>query len=370
MKLFVSKINDLVVMQDSTSALSSQNKSSSREDIKKGKNKSIDLGEGSKKLTSSFISQDEVTTERLFKILSKDRKCTITDKFLGVIKCNVLSYSIVNSDKHIGTTKFKVEFSITEDFNLKINYRGRILHNIHELEEKIKPKYIVIKNNSKTTKITEDIISTDAQTKSDYLTKFKSTNRYLNNINRDVNYNRLILNDKDIISKGFDTLSTLSIKNENLFKYNDYLSGFKAIVPNGTGVQGAYMSNENANALLFNKVLLITNLKKLLLNDISTLPSTITNIIRVCKNNITIQEHLIIADNRIDFNEIIYNALQFRDFNHLQIVEVRLRRELISRYVYKKYGNLDYFEDILRINNLQDDTILSGVIKMFEDVEL
>lgn len=150
MQCFIATINGVTVLQVGTSTLSGKNKKEDRADVKKGKNKAIDLGRAKQTLTTTIKIIENSTFQQIYKAVTKDRFVTVVDKFLGELKVYVESFKIVHSDKEFGVTTVDFAFSIIEEFKGTPDYSGQM------------------------TKITETALMT-AETSSDYKTNLAET---------------------------------------------------------------------------------------------------------------------------------------------------------------------------------------------------
>ena len=376
MNIYISKINDVEVIQASNSTLSSNNKTSNRGDVNKGKNKIVDLGEGIKELNSQFYIKDNSTFTQIYDIVSKERACTIIDKFLGEIKCNISSYSFKNSDKHLGVTILDIKFIITEDFNPKIDYRGKILVDISNIQDKIMPKYL----NTSSSDINLDNLDTmvhtfnqlDSNILLDLEDKFTTFTNYYNDINS--NINRTLLNGKNIIDTVTNTITDIkqidfSIKHlyKNLIhiphlQFTD-IRNFRFINTSTSNI-----INKNSNTLFVNNLLLISNLSNILNAPNRDVLNNLENNIKqlVDDNNIINTSNVTDAKVDMNYNSIFRDIQQFIKNSGKQIYSINVNLELVSRIVYKRYGNLDNLEDILFLNNLNEDTIFKGELKLFK----
>jgi len=383
MQLYISKINNINVIQDNKSVLKSTNKTADRKDIHKGKNRLKDLGEGSKNITTSFIIKDNQTFTQLYKICAKKRKCDLVDKYLGIIKnVGIKSYSISNSDTHIGYTKFDIEFIINETFNPKIDYTGSIITHIEVLKVQPIPKYIteldtlksINIDNVKNIKLDDNLntlISTDILR--DLNTKFAVVNQYLNNINNDVNKViskidknlRVIDNVQNMISSITNTIY------RPIFKIIDIIPKFKlkSITMNFRSNNYANLINMNNNVGLVNNILLIQQLQNLLsVKNSNDLLNCVSNITYLCNQNSFIDSQNI-STSSIDYNEINQTVLNYStNSEYGEIREIVLSYEILSQWVFRYYGSLDNMDDILYLNGYKEDTIINGFIKYFEKI--
>jgi hypothetical protein len=358
MNIYISKINDVEVIQASNSVLSSRNKTSTRGDINKGKNKIVDLGEGVKELNSQFYIKDNSTFKQLFDIVSKERSVTIVDKFLGEIKCSISSYSFKNSDKHLGLTILDIKFIITEDFNPKVDYRGKILVDISNIQNNITPKYlnVDIKQTMKSLYDNDDVLL-------DLNDKFATFTNYYNNIN--LHHNKIrdifdVIKNIKHIDFTFKQLYKTTISIPKL-KFHD-IRNLKYI---NTTVSN--LINKNSNTLFVNNLLLISNLSNILnAKNRHVLNNLESNIKQLC-NDCDIINTSNVTNTKIDLDyiDIFRTVQQFIKNSDKNIYEIDVNLELVSRVVYKIYKNLDYLEDILFLNNLHTDTLFKGKLKLF-----
>ena len=133
MQCFIAKIGGVDVLQFGNSTLSGTNKKEDRADVKKGKNKAIDLGRAKQTLSITVKIQDKQSFTQIYNIATKDRFTSMVDKFLGELKVYVDSFKIVHSDNDFGTTTINLTFSIIEEFKGSPDYSGemtRISQNI------------------------------------------------------------------------------------------------------------------------------------------------------------------------------------------------------------------------------------------------
>jgi len=352
MRLYISKIDNIKVMQGNISTLSSSNKQSTRKDLKKGKNKGVDLGEGDKTLSTDFYILNENDFSRVFKILTKKRKCTLTDKFLGILQVSIKNYKIENSDKHYGYTKISITFTIDEEFNPKIDYRGTILNHVQNIETNSKPQYLARNGD-----ISNQIV--DSKIKDDYNEKLDYFMRDLNNVNRDYTFQTIPTPPNLINNDILDFTNNLNIAFNELFFIPLEFKQFKIFtLPYFFGVQAQLLHNLNSNTLLINRLYLGLFLRQLLsVKNAYRLEIVTSVIVRLCN---TMQElinnNLIFRDLRIDFNQISNDVINYRnsvDFN--QIIELEINHNTLSSKVREYYNSLDNFKDILELNNLHSD---------------
>ena len=378
MNIYISKINDVEVIQASNSTLSSKNKTSNRGDVNKGKNKIVDLGEGIKELNSQFYIKDNSTFTQIFDIVSKERACTIVDKFLGEIKCNISSYSFKNSDKHLGVTILDIKFIITEDFNPKIDYRGKILVDISNIQDIIMPKYLNTLDVSNLSNLDnlDTMVHTFNQLNANVLfdleDKFTTFTNYYNDINS--NINRALLNGKNIIDTVTNTITDIkqidfSIK--HLYKkliHIPHLPFTDIRNLRYINTSTSNIINKNSNTLFVNNLLLISNLSNILTAPNRDVLNNLENNIKQLVDDCNIINTSNDTDTKvdIDYNSIFRDIQQFIKNSDKQIYSINVNLELVSRIVYKIYGNLDNLEDILFLNNLNEDTIFKGELSLFK----
>jgi hypothetical protein len=386
MQLFISKIDDIAVIQNTDSTFQSSNKKANRGDIKKGKNGQVDLGEGEKKITTAFIVQDSDTFDKLFKVLSKKRECKLTDKFLGIIKVSIDSYTIKNSDKHNGITKIDITFIVNEVFNPTINYKGKIISHIHKLKDNIDVAYLSNNNNisSITTNtyinpVTHNIKKLDKDIQDDFKAKYDDFNRYSTDINRNFNNLNTLLNNgylnnpiDNIFTKLSSIVNSMNIVKSNIYKVKNYVPRFKVLsnfALSSFGFKSAKAHNKNANSVKVNKMFLIMNLHLLLqVSNKLEMLQTIETLTQLVNDNIALNNNMIHhEDNIINYNNILDDCINYSNNSDIgDIINVKLNYKLVSQYVYRYYGTMDKLADILYLNNLQADTIINGNLKIYK----
>jgi len=117
--LYISKINNINIIQEGESVVSAENNEADYSEPK-GNNKTKKLGAGQEAIEIAFRSISDENTTALKKVLRVDNTVTLTDKFKGSYKVTVSSYRITDSDRHIGVTKFSATFKIKEQLKTPV----------------------------------------------------------------------------------------------------------------------------------------------------------------------------------------------------------------------------------------------------------
>ena len=342
--MYITKIENIEVKQDNNSSFIINNKSSNRADLKKGKNKQIDLGEGSKELNTTILIIDEEIFDKVFKILSKKRVVKFTDKFIGEFKAFIKSFEVINSDKHLNLTKINLQLKINEDFNPKINYKGNILSNISKLDNLNNLNYVDIKNNlynpiqsiSNLNNLNpKNIFNLDLQN------KIKEFNNYIEKM-------------EQIVKLGYRI--NHYIKNPKLFKIDLMTSLNKAI-----------FSNLNLNSIYVNNLYIKYHLNTLLNADnIYKLNNIKDVLLGLLDDNIELNNNTIKPFTLINFNNMkndIINFVSSSDYPNMQVIDLD-KYTNIQQWIFVYYGNLNNVEELKFINKTHIDLFI-GEFKYF-----
>ena len=127
MQVNIAKINDIEILQVGKSTLSFTNKKEDKNDAVTGKNEQIDLGKAQQTLSITIKIINESDFEKIYKMATDERKCTLIDKFLGEMKVSVDSFKVEHSDSDFGVTTCNFTFKITESFKIKPDYSGQLV---------------------------------------------------------------------------------------------------------------------------------------------------------------------------------------------------------------------------------------------------
>lgn len=138
-QLFISKIEGIDIIQSGTSVLSGANKFQDGSKVgtknetkigfvtTSGVNYDIDVGNAKLSITFQFYLTDLLNRDFLHSVLFNKKYCTIVDKFKGELDVFITNVSIIDSDRHIGMTEYRVTCNIQEQFpEATINYRVRV----------------------------------------------------------------------------------------------------------------------------------------------------------------------------------------------------------------------------------------------------
>jgi len=384
LSLYVSKINNINIIQDGDSVISSDNNEANYSDPK-GNNKTKKQGAGQENIQISFKSISDANATALKKMLRSDKDVTLTDKFKGNFKATVSSYSITDSDIHIGITKFLVTFKIKEHLKTpKQNIGSSITENSVKLLNNVD-----MKMSFPIADTVDDAISAVKETAGDFMQAsnfadgvstedfniLDKIGEYRSNI-QDVINNAQSLIHKPLefknkimgIVNSFSSLYSSALSTFNaanimaLYKreLKSFLSIFKKSEVNNRNVIGnsnnivrsvimaqalpsiAFDSMDQAKEI---QAIITESLNEIYDNDDQT--STVSNyeIVQAIKNDIA----------------IFIQALDLPN-----VVEIEVFQKPFFVLSYELYGNLDRIEQLKKLNGLIEDDNVTGTIKVFD----
>jgi len=353
--IHIAKINDIPVLQFGESTLKVQNKKAQKADVNKGINKNLDLGQGVKTLTITIKVIDANTFEAISRILSNDRECTITDKFLGTVKVSIDSYDIKNSDKYLGVSKISLKLTITEKFTPFINYTGHINTIINNLANDIQPNFLggIIEG---------DEVYKDFKTHFDnFIFDISSMQFDTSFVSQFYNILALIRSDLTLFAKSFNksqkplfTVPTALFRQlQELNEINRLKSSIKIIKNH----------NKNLTTRTINTLYLMIELRMLTEvtthTDLVLLSNRIFKRLELIKN---IQDLGLVNDNNlnlIDTTNILDTTAKYANNTQLKTTkQITIKNEkTLFNIVNEIYGNLDNFNDILELNRVEHPNI-------------
>ena len=172
--LLVSKIDNIEIMQDGDSVLTSENKShestkvvfdaSAETSKERGTTKTVDLGKGSEKHSLKFYVLDRNQNDAILHIIRDLRTCVITDKYKGKLTVYIDRYKITDSDKHFGKTVFEIECTVQDvEYAPTVNYTAKLKSQVAQMELEIAEKVKEIAENEITTVETIVDVATGAE---------------------------------------------------------------------------------------------------------------------------------------------------------------------------------------------------------------
>lgn len=385
-KLLISKIDNINVVQVDSSIISIQHKKAksskpaSKEgnplaDEKGGSNNTVDLGAGEKKFKTKIYSFDTNDTNALFEILYNKRNCVVQDKFFGKIKAYVNGLSVENSDKHLGITIFDIDISIQEIEKKPVeNVASKLNSQIEFLELELYDNAIdfakevdnIMEDNifEKLSKFIDEALQLVSDTLNDLIGYISGPLKTMSSIQNGIN-TKLRLTDSLKILKEMPNDFANLLKDLTNFKTS---TKFPVLTPianleNKSQIEREQEEKNNSAKKLVNLTVGISELKEILNDEFiskQALDKKISDCIERLGNTDIKQESL---------TEIRYLtkaiAMQ-KDTKNIKVITIKDYTPL-TNIVYSLYGNLEHLENIKKINNLSEYDEIIGTLKVYED---
>jgi hypothetical protein len=391
--LLVSKIDNIEIMQDGDSILTSENKShestkvvyDKSADTKKerGTTKTVDLGKGSEKHNVKFYVLDKNQNDAILKIIRDVRTCVVTDKYKGKLTVYIDRYKITDSDKHFGKTVFEIECTVQDiEPPIKVNYEAKVAEEYDWVISEIPAK---VKKISELVTTVDEIVDVATDTMS-------FVDSILNTIQDGMNF--IVGLQSDILGAYAGVMSRVNkvkrlaetIKNITKFPQDfiDLLIGATEDVKKGNApiyearVRGKRLSEVNIADLSQIEYKEVMKQKEACeLNNLVALGQELKKSTRKdFGSQDNFQEHIEIAKKRLEYigyeySEIIEkqqmlkgyaNQQKYRDMKEIQITRARPLVDI----VFNLYGNLDNYDEIEKMNNFKDNDNVYGLIKVYD----
>jgi hypothetical protein len=380
--LYISKLNNIAIIQDGESSITTENNEA---DIKnpKGGNKVEKLGAGQEVIDISFKSISDANSKAIRNALRSDKAITLLDKFNGNLKVTVTSYSITDSDKHIGVTKFTASFKIVEELKTppqnissKLKDNASLLSSAIDMTMKLDTANVI---NSAITNVKDSV--SQFEDASNFATSgFKAIAEYRDKLSSIINSASALIQQPvafknkilGVIS-GFTTIYSTArqsfevIKNIAVFKRDieDSLSIFKRneiensnIVGNASNIAKASIMLETFPDITFNSM---EEAKLAQSSIVETLDEIYNN---DNDNAVTTLQTM----SNIDLVETIKNDLSkyVQSLDLPNVVEVTVFQTPLIVLSYQLYGTTERVEELRALNRFFEDDNISGTIKVFD----
>ena len=395
--LMISKINNIEVIQIGDTSLSISNKSIesnkvSSEKNKKNTSKSVDIGKGSSKYSFKIHVLNNKDYNDLYDILVNVRYCDVQDKYKGVLKVYINNINIVNSDKHSNITVFSI------DCTVQVVNNKTIINTKVELKESASIiKDDILKDIDSSIKIIEDDIKAKSLSKdwpyasngilnyyddfknfvSDNLSKVIMAEYYIYNtydnlefkVNQGLELTKVFLNIRkkpreifNFIKKNL--LEAGVIKEDNPIVY-PIIKG--KIIKNKYEGINIYDKRFYDKQIIFCKVLnkiKLYNMIKSITNDTLKKRKDIVGRLDMITSLLNyINDEKYQNQNLLNYLRDIINNNKYINTINVDIVNPK---PLIS-IVYNYYGHLNYYNDILELNNIYMTEAFTGKLELFRD---
>lgn len=385
-KLLISKIDNINVVQVDSSIISIQHKRAKSSkpaskqgnplaDEKGGSNNTVDLGAGEKKFKTKIYSFDANDTNALFEILYNKRSCVVQDKFFGKIKAYVNGLSVENSDKHLGVTIFDIDISIQEIEKKPVeNVASKLNSQIEFLELELYDNAIdfakevdnIMEDNifEKLSKFVDSALQLVSDTLNDLIGYISTPLQTMSSIRNVINTKLRLADSLKILKElpnGFANL----LKDLTNFKTS---TSFPVLTPianleNKSQIEREQEEKNNSAKKLINLTVGIGELKEILEDDFiskQALNKKISDCIERLENTDISQERL------MEIKYLTKAIAMQKDTKNIKVITIRDYTPLTS-IVYSLYGNLEHLENIKKINNLSEYDGIIGTLKVYED---
>ena len=391
--LLVSKIDNIEIMQDGDSVLTSENKShestkvvynkSAETTKERGTTKTVDLGKGSEKHSLKFYVLDRNQNDAILKIIRDVRKCVVVDKYKGKLTVYIDRYKITDSDKHFGKTVFEIECTVQDvEFKKQVNFEAKL-------------RDVVIKNevyiSESVRAIIKDIETTD--TILDVATDVESfVDDVLNTVQSGIN--EIVSLQSDALSAYAGVMSRVNkikrigetLKNITKFPQDfiDLITGATDDKKKGnapiyeTVVRGVKLSTIDTDDL--SQIEYTDAMKQEKANQLNNLVASTSEIKRALSDDFGSQEtfetHIEVAIERLayigyDYEEIVEKQQLLKAYANTQkyrsMIEIDVTTtKPLTEIVFNLYGNLDNYDDIEEMNGFKDNDMVYGIVKVYE----
>ncbi len=392
--LLVSKIDNIEIMQDGDSVLTSQNKShestkvvydkSADTNKERGTTKTVDLGKGSEKHNVKFYVLDRNQNDAILHIIRDVRTCIVTDKYKGKLTVYIDRYKITDSDRHFGKTVFEIECTVQDiEYAPTINYTSKLKSQVAEMELEIAEKVNEIVENTISTVETVVDVATDVENFVDDV-----MNTIQSGINEIVSLQSDVLDAYNGVMSRVNKLKRIGETLKNITKFpqdfidllisttDDKKSGNAPIYE--TVVRGVGISTIDTDDL--SQIEYIDAMKQEKANQLNNLVASTSEIKRALSDDFgsqqTFETHIEIALERLayigyDYEEVVEKQQLLKAYANTQkyrsMIEIDVTTtKPLTEIVFNLYGNLDNYDDIEEMNGFKDNDMVYGIVKVYE----
>ena len=392
--LLVSKIDNIEIMQDGDSVLTSENKShestkvvfdaSAETSKERGTTKTVDLGKGSEKHSLKFYVLDRNQNDAILHIIRDLRTCVITDKYKGKLTVYIDRYKITDSDKHFGKTVFEIECTVQDvEYAPTVKYTAKLKSQVAQMELEIAEKVKEIAENEITTVETIVDVATGAENFVDDV-----MNTIQSGINDIVSLQSDVL---DAYSGVISRVNKLKRMGETLKNITKFPQDFIDLVIGATNdnkktnapiyetlVRGVGISKINMDTL--SQIEYIDAMKQEKANQLNNLVASTAEIKKALSDDFgsqqTFETHIEIALERLayigySYEEVVDKQQLLKAYANTQkyrsMIEIDVTTtKPLTEIVFNLYGNLDNYDEIEKMNGFKDNDIVYGTVKVYE----
>lgn len=392
--LLISKIDNIEIMQDGDSVLTSENKShestkvvfdaSAETNKERGTTKTVDLGKGSEKHNLKFYVLDRNENDAILHIIRDVRTCVITDKYKGKLTVYIDRYKITDSDRHFGKTVFEIECTVQDiEYAPTVNYTAKLKSQVVEMELEIAEKVKEIAETEITTIGTIIDIATDAISFIDDV-----MNIIQSGINEIVSLQSDVLDAYSGVMSRVNKLKRMGETLKNITKFpQDFIDLIIGVTNDRkktnapiyeTIVRGVGISKINLDTL--SQIEYIDAMRKEKANQLNNLVASTAEIKKALSNDFgsqqTFETHIEIALERLayigySYEEVVDKQQLLKAYANTQkyrsMIEIDVTTtKPLTEIVFNLYGNLDNYDEIEKMNGFKDNDKVYGTVKVYE----
>lgn len=365
----------------------------------------VPLGKASATLSFVFYPYDINDNNELYSIVieNEGKEIKIDDEYLGTLYGYILTANYSQSHEDVNKPLYKVKINIVSgEWVATLNYKASVeglaeLEKSNLLQDIYKIKGAIERaGNPIAEALKEDILDP----LSDYSIAIKSLVLSGSRAFVDSTFNAMFSAlttlstsasiPKDVLTKTsnaisqidslFDSFKEIKKEPENFYKLLLNIIDSSVDKANENKIQEIYKikeienynelggiakkkyETENKINILLNRTAVVMDINKLLLGGFKKR----SDLIKLSKDIINRYDYLgYQEDIAFDYKNIIKKYYLSINLSNLEPIKIEIAQPLL-RIVYDKYGNLDYYEDIININNIKDVENVEGDLLLYK----
>lgn len=334
--LYLSSINGYPIIQTGDSELSIDNHF---EDSHKmavtpigviSQNNTIDLGKGADKYGLEFVAQSKNQELQIIEACKNIRFIEVVDKYKGKLNVYVNSIKVTNSDTHDGLSYITINITVQEDLIDTISDIGYLLTG-----------YI-------------DLIDTYIDT---YIPQLESI-KYLYTLKKHTHLNTY---DLDFALKHTHFLGDL-LKNIHIPVKNVYAEDTQKAT---SQLEEEEIKKEKVDKILFNLVVLKSNIKNIIEFNFDN-KQDFDKYVNLTLDNLE-KSYSFIPNEKgyFELRNIIISYAINKKIRRLKLIEVD--NEPLQKICKRLYGNLDLYQDLVKVNGINNDNLTKAYVYDFDN---
>jgi len=397
--LLISKLDNIKIIQVGESILTTKN--SKQESTKvgfdkvakaiknKGTTKTVDLGKGAEKHRLKFYVFDREQNDAIFSILRTKRYVAIIDKFKGKIEVYIDDYKIIDSDKHINRTVYELNCTVQDlEKAPTVNFTAKLKNTVIQMEKDIADEITRIAKEEISTvdTITDTVSGATAGVENFVDSTLNSTQDGIGSI---LELQSKVLDAYKQVKSRVDKFQRLATTLKNLVKFpldfiNLVMNTMEEEYEQSVGIFEIMVGDKKFSDIKQSEISQVQykELKKIdtanKLNNMIVATMGIKQALKVdFASQVEFETHiksiiLRLENTSYTYEEIVIKQQTLKAYANTQkyreIIEIEIKTATpLTAIVYDLYGNLDNYADILKLNNLKDNDIIAGTLKVYEN---